>query len=72
MRAWADLVGPGGWTNYVKKMSKTYTQIDWASDMLARTNWANEEERLMNEIDKSMVRTRRTSKLNKKNHRNYA
>jgi hypothetical protein len=53
-------------------MSKTYTQIDWASDMLARTNWANEEERLMNEIDRRLNKRTKRTKFNKKNHRNYA
>lgn len=48
-----------------------YTQYDWASDRLARTNWADEEERLLDGIDRRMRRTKRT-KYNKKNHRKYA
>ena len=51
-------------------MSKYYTQFDWASDKLARTEWAESEDRLMNGIDRSMKRKPR--KNNKKNHREYA
>ncbi len=52
-------------------MSK-YTQFDWASDRLARTSWADEEDRLMGAIDRRLnKRTKRTNN-NRKNHRNYA
>jgi len=46
-----------------------YTQFDWAVDRLSRSRWEDEEERLMNGIDRRM-RTKKT-KSNKKNHRNY-
>lgn len=48
-------------------MSK-YTQFDWATDRLARTSWADEEERMIRRMDRKVKRT----KSNKKNHRNYA
>lgn len=48
-------------------MSKDYTKFDWASDRLSRANW--DEDEFLGTIDK---RVRRTKKLNKKNHRNYA
>lgn len=44
-------------------MSKEYTQFDWASDRLARTSWADEEDRMMRAID-------RKKKNNKKHRRN--
>lgn len=54
-------------------MSKDYTQYDWASDRLARLSWADEEDRLLNGIDRRMSkRSKRANKSNKKNHRNYA
>ena len=53
-------------------MSKDYTQFDWASDRLARATWADEEERMMGAIDRSMRKRDKRNKLNKKNHRNYA
>lgn len=37
-------------------MSKEYTQFDWASDRLAREQFAELEERLMDGIDKRMRR----------------
>lgn len=39
---------------------RKYTQFDWASDRLARTTWADEEDRMMSGID------RRMNKKNKK------
>lgn len=51
-------------------MSANYTQFDWAADRLARTSWADEEERIMERIDRA--RTKRNKKNNRKNHRNYA
>lgn len=53
-------------------MSKDYTQYDWASDRLARQSWADDEERLLNGIDRRMRRTKRNRSNNRKNHRNYA
>lgn len=52
-------------------MSQQYTQFDWATDRLARTTWADEEERLFDGIDRRTNR-QRTRKNNRKNHRNYA
>jgi len=40
-------------------MSKDYTQFDWASDRLARMNWADEEERLLGDIDRRMRKRRK-------------
>lgn len=37
-------------------MSATYTKFDWASDRLAREQFADLEERLMDGIDKRMRR----------------
>ena len=52
-------------------MVTTYTQFDWASDRLARMSW--DEDEFVEAIDRRMnKRSKRTSKLNKKNHRNYA
>lgn len=39
---------------------RKYTQFDWASDRLARTTWADDEDRMMRAIDR---------KLNNKKHR---
>ena len=50
-------------------MSKEYTQYDWAMDRQARTNWVEEEERLMEWIDRP--REKRSRRMNRKNHRNY-
>lgn len=47
-----------------------YTKYDWASDRFARLNWQDEEDRMMSRIDKSL--RKRTTKSNRKNHRNYA
>lgn len=45
-------------------MSKDYTQFDWASDRLARSNWADAEERLLRGIDKRIKKNhKRTNKL---------
>lgn len=53
-------------------MSKDYTQFDWASNRLARTTWADEEERIMERIDRARAkRNKRNKKNNRKNHRNY-
>lgn len=53
-------------------MSK-YTQFDWASDRMSREQWADDEERMIGAIDRSMRRSgRKGNKSNKKNHRNYA
>lgn len=50
-----------------------YTQFDWASDRLAWTEWASEEEeRLLDEIDRSMRKRTKRVRNNRKNHRNYA
>lgn len=50
-----------------------YTQFDWASDRLAREQGADEEDRMIGAIDRTMRRGgRRENKSNKKNHRNYA
>ena len=43
-----------------------YTQFDWASDRLARTNWADEEDRMFRSIDKKL-NNRRKSKKRKSN-----
>ena len=51
-------------------MSQQYTQFDWATDRLARTTWADEEERLMDGIDRRANR-QKIRKNNRKNHRNY-
>lgn len=37
-------------------MSGKWTKFDWASDRLAREQWADMEERMMNGIDKRMRR----------------
>ena len=50
-------------------MDNNYTQFDWAADRLSRSRWADEEERMMERIDR---RIRKEKKLNKRNHRNYA
>lgn len=52
-------------------MSAEYRRIDWASDRLARTTW--DEDEFLGTIDRRLnKRSKRASKLNKKNHRNYA
>ncbi len=54
-------------------MSKTYTQFDWACDRSAREQWADEEERLLNEIDGRMRRRdKRQKRMNHKNGRAWA
>ncbi|MBO7509932.1 MAG: hypothetical protein J6T35_02005 [Bacteroidales bacterium] len=53
-------------------MSANYTQFDWASDRLARTTWADEEDRMMGRIDRTMRKRDKRTKNNRKNHRNYA
>lgn len=53
-------------------MANDYTQFDWAADRLSRQIWAAEEERLMTEIDRRASKRAKKSKLNKKNHREYA
>ena len=53
-------------------MSKEYTQFDWAVDRLARERWADEEERMMDGIDRRLNKRTKRTKFNKKNHRNYA
>ena len=54
-------------------MSANYTQFDWASNRLARTTWADDEDRLITRIDRRMnKRAKRDKKNNRKNHRNYA
>lgn len=52
-------------------MSKDYTKFDWASDRLSRANW--DEDEFLGTIDRRLnKRGKRSNKLNKKNHRNYA
>lgn len=45
-------------------MSKDYTQYDWASDRLARLTWEEQEERIMNGIDRRMRKNRRRNERN--------
>lgn len=40
-------------------MSKDYTQFDWASDRLARSNWEDAEERLFKKIDKGIKKNKK-------------
>lgn len=43
-------------------MSKTYTKYDWASDRLAHERWADEEDRIMGAIDRSMRKRTRNER----------
>lgn len=40
-------------------MSKDYTQFDWASDRLARSNWADSERSLFKGIDKGIKKSKK-------------
>lgn len=51
-------------------MSAEYRRIDWASDRLARMSLDDYE--VVAAIDRRMSKRNKRTKLNKKNHRNYA
>ena len=46
-------------------MSKNYTKFDWASDRLARTTWADEEDRMIRGIDRRMDKKNKAKKPKK-------
>lgn len=43
-------------------MSKDYTRFDWARDRYDRMRWADEEDRLMDRIDRKIRKNRRNKK----------
>ena len=43
-------------------MTNKYTQFDWASDRLARQRWAEDEERLVESIDRKRERRKKHRK----------
>ena len=43
-------------------MSREYTKYDWASDRLARQRWADDEERLVERIDRNRERRKKHRK----------
>lgn len=44
---------------------RKYTQFDWASDRLARTSWAEDEDRMMAGIDRRMNKKNKAKKPKK-------
>lgn len=53
-------------------MSKDYTRFDWARDQYDLARWIDEEERLIEWIDRPGEKRNKRTRNNKKNHRNYA
>lgn len=47
-------------------MSKDYTQFDWARDRYDRMRWADEEDRLMDRIDRKLRKSERKWKTRKR------